>query len=745
MTLAEERAPVEFELSARYRAGAGPVLLTGVQAIARMLVEQHAADAREGRTTASFVSGYQGSPLGGLDQTLARATELQENAGLTLVPAVNEELAATAVWGSQSRCPATPQRRRRHRRLVRQGAGRRPRGRPPPPRQHVRRAPVRRRALLAGDDPAASPRPSPASPSARSRATACPCSTPARPRRSCALAATAWRCPARRACWVGMKITADVADGVFALDGTCGDVDDHGARDRLGRPAVELPAVPDARPARVARRRGADVRAALGDGPRVPRRQPGQRRGGRRTRTRGSASWRAGRRSPTSARRWPTSASRPRSRRPRRAGIRLLRLGMVHPVQRGLLRSRRGPADGAGRRGEVGVHRVGRPRALYGLAEPPRSSARGTRTASRWSPGGRADGGRAGRAAAPGAERPPRSSPRRAARPRTVDAARGRAHPPSFCSGCPHNRSTVVPAGAVGGRGIGCHAMVITGRPAAGHLVHADGRRGRAVDRAGALHRRGAHVPEHGDGTFSHSGQLAVQAASPPGPRSPTRSCSTGAVAMTGGQDAAGGLEVPQLRRSCWPRASRGSSCAPTTREHFRGLPRCRTGSTWGPRPARTRPSARSPRRPASPCSSTTSPARRNRAGCASAARSRCAAQRVVINEAVCEGCGDCGVKSNCLSVQPVETELGRKTHIDQSSCNTDYCCLARRLPLVRDRAVPAAARAEAAAGPTRRPLPEVEPSRRGRRTPGGRIGGTGDRHRQPGARHRRVPATASA
>ena len=68
---------VDFELASRYRPGTGPVLLTGVQAIARLLVEQHAADAAAGLRTASFVSGYQGSPLGGLDQTLARATELR--------------------------------------------------------------------------------------------------------------------------------------------------------------------------------------------------------------------------------------------------------------------------------------------------------------------------------------------------------------------------------------------------------------------------------------------------------------------------------------------------------------------------------------------------------------------------------------------------------------------------------------------------------------------------------------------
>ncbi|HEX4247807.1 MAG TPA: hypothetical protein VH008_08055, partial [Pseudonocardia sp.] len=84
MTLQSDQAgpatPVDFSLDQRYRAGAGPVLLTGVQAIGRLLVEQHAADARAGLHTASFVSGYQGSPLGVLDKALAGAPELVETA-----------------------------------------------------------------------------------------------------------------------------------------------------------------------------------------------------------------------------------------------------------------------------------------------------------------------------------------------------------------------------------------------------------------------------------------------------------------------------------------------------------------------------------------------------------------------------------------------------------------------------------------------------------------------------------------
>ncbi len=92
-------------LNDRYRASSGPVLLTGVQAIARMLVEQHEHDRAAGRNVATFVSGYQGSPLAGLDQLLASLPELSARHHVRLVPGVNEELAATSVWGARSSSP----------------------------------------------------------------------------------------------------------------------------------------------------------------------------------------------------------------------------------------------------------------------------------------------------------------------------------------------------------------------------------------------------------------------------------------------------------------------------------------------------------------------------------------------------------------------------------------------------------------------------------------------------------------
>src|SRR3954454_18701716 len=94
-------APAVYSPEQRYVPGARPVLLTGVQAIARLLVEQHARDRAAGRSIDSFVSGYPGSPLGGLDKLLHSQPQLKRDHGVHHVPGLNEELGATAVWGSQ--------------------------------------------------------------------------------------------------------------------------------------------------------------------------------------------------------------------------------------------------------------------------------------------------------------------------------------------------------------------------------------------------------------------------------------------------------------------------------------------------------------------------------------------------------------------------------------------------------------------------------------------------------------------
>jgi len=723
MTVAEERAPVEFELSARYRAGAGPVLLTGVQAIARMLVEQHAADARAGLSTASFVSGYQGSPLGGLDQTLARATELQENAGLTLVPAVNEELAATAIWGSQVEVPG-------HGRSV-DGVvgvwyGKAPGvDRAGDPLRHGNMCgahPSGGVLVLAGDDPSCKSSTIPCISERTLMGYGLPVLYPGTAEEIVRLGRYGIALSRASGMWVGMKITSDVADGVYALDGvgdlpvTVPELEWEGAPWQYRQYPMLVPPGSLEAEAQMYGPRWAMVHAFLAANPvnTVEVGAPG--------------AWLgivAGGKAFTDVRQALRDLGLDDDGLAR-AGVKLLRLGMIHPVERDKLRAFATGVDTVLVVEEKSAFVESAVRdALYGLPDAPAVIGSTDAAGAPLVPvaGELTAGALAGPLRRVLGDRVEMAPPRRepAALPLLTV---GRT--PYFCSGCPHNRSTLVPEGAVAGGGIGCHAMVaFTGRPESevSSITQMGGEGAQWIGQA--PYTDAGHMFQNmGDGTFAHSGQLAVQACVAAGVSITYKLLFNRAVAMTGGQDAAGGLEVPALTAKLLAEGvSKIIVCADEP-ERFRDLDPLPSGVALWPRERlddAQRVLAETPGVTVlvydQRCAAES---RRLRKRGAIPVRTT----RVVINEAVCEGCGDCGVKSNCLSVQPVETELGRKTRIDQTSCNTDYSCLAGDCPsfVTVEAGSDSTARPESPEPP---PVPDVERPTSGDVFLAG-IGGTG-------------------
>jgi indolepyruvate ferredoxin oxidoreductase len=253
------------------------------------------------------------------------------------------------------------------------------------------------------------------------------------------------------------------------------------------------------------------------------------------------------------------------------------------------------------------------------------------------------------------------------------------ARTPAFCSGCPHNRSTVVPVGSITGGGVGCHGMIhferrhadeqfVPPTPMGAEGAHWVGLAPFVGDR---------HIFQNlGDGTFSHSGSLAIRACVAAGVHITFKLLYNSAVAMTGGQDVAGLMDVPALTRSL---AAEGVSAIAVCTEDM---------GRYG-RDAAFAPGVQV--RPREDVVAVQEELRAHPGVSVLVYDQRCAAearrlrkrgeldeppQRVVVNQAVCEGCGDCSRISNCLSVLPVATEFGERREIHQSSCNKDFSCL---------------------------------------------------------------------
>ena len=246
---------------------------------------------------------------------------------------------------------------------------------------------------------------------------------------------------------------------------------------------------------------------------------------------------------------------------------------------------------------------------------------------------------------------------------------------PYFCSGCPHNSSTVVPEGSRAYAGIGCHFMAQWMDRSTLGYTHMGGEGANWIGEAPFSTR--PHVFQNiGDGTYNHSGYMAIRAAIASGVNITYKILFNDAVAMTGGQMHDGGLTVPQIAAQV---AAEGAKRVVVVSDEPKKYP---SGTKWpdgitfhhrDDLQAVQKVLAEIPGCTVLIYDQTCAAEKRRR-------RKRGTFpdpdKRVIINELVCEGCGDCGVQSNCVSVQPLETEFGRKRVIDQSSCNKDYSCV---------------------------------------------------------------------
>ncbi|MGE5049778.1 MAG: indolepyruvate ferredoxin oxidoreductase family protein, partial [Deltaproteobacteria bacterium] len=393
----------------------------------------------------------------------------------------------------------------------------------------------------------------------------------------------------------------------------------------------------------------------------------------------------------------------------RHAGVRLLKIGMLYPIETGIVREFAKGLD------EILVVEEKRPflemllrDALYGAPHAPRIIGKLDDGGNALVPAhGELDADSIAPLIARRLTGPlPESVRERIA---FLGAARQRPAPLSvarsafFCSGCPHNTSTVVPQGSIAGGGIGCHTMAIRMDRSVVGLTQMGGE---GVQWVGAAPFSGTqHIFQNiGDGTLFHSGMLAVKAAVSAGVNITYKVLYNGAVAMTGGQQAAGALPVPSLVRQLLAEGVREVAVVSDDPGKYRreDLP----GATLHHRDDLDEVQRRLREVPGVTALVYDQECAAEKRRLRKRGKRPDPPMRVFIDTAVCEGCGDCGVKSNCLSVQPVETEFGRKTRIHQSSCNKDYSCLKGDCPSFLT-AVPVG---EEAPKRKRRPAPMDEP-----------------------------------
>ncbi|MGE5242896.1 MAG: indolepyruvate ferredoxin oxidoreductase family protein [Betaproteobacteria bacterium] len=674
-------------LDERYLRERGTVYLTGMQALVRLPIDQHRRDVRTGLRTGTFISGYPGSPLAGYDLALRRARGILDRHDILHVPGANEELAATAISGTQmlDRYPHS-----RVDGVVALWYGKGPGvDRSGDALKHGNFAGTSRHGavvLLSGEDHEAKSSTMPYQDDYAFLSAGIPVLYPASVAEFLELGLHAIAMSRYSGCWVALKLVGALADG-----GATVEVDPD-------RPSIVVPTLTiQGRPFQKAtdftffpgsnveterrlfeERYRAVVAYARANGlDRTLLAHPGDRLG---IVTAGKSA--------TDVAQALTDMGLDGAALTR-AGVRVLKVGLIYPVDRQALREfARGLDDVVVVEEKRGFLESQVKEALYDLDPRVRVVGKADETGAPLFPvhGGMDADAVAERlgprllryAEEPGIAR--RLDELRATRQRAYELLPGRTA--NYCSGCPHNVSTRLADGQLAWGSPGCHSFASIIEQPERHIVSMTQLGGEGAPWIGlAPFTDRAHIVQNvGDGSLFHSSYLNIRFAVAAGATLTFRILYNGSVANTGARDAVGARTVPELTRLLEiegvreiavltpdPQAYRGAALASNARVHAvqeqdavqRALEQ-RGGVTvliYDGLCANER-------------------RRRQKRGLAPPPQ-----RFVVINPAVCEGCGHCGALTNCMSLHTIETEFGSKTTIHESSCNQDYSCLGGDCP----------------------------------------------------------------
>ena len=674
-----------YRLADNLSADRGTVFLTGTQALVRLLLMQRQLDVARKLRTAGFVAGYRGSPLGMVDQQLWKAKPLLDAAGVQFLPAINEDLAATACLGTQ-RVALDPNRTVDgvHAMWYGKGPGVDRAGDALKHGNAYGASALGGVLVVAGDDHGCVSSSMPHQSDLAMQAWSMPVLHPANVAEYLEFGLYGWALSRFCGAWVGFKAISEVVESAMTVDLDAVPLDfsrpvDFTAPQPLHVRALDLPSLAleerlalkldavraFARVNSLDKHVVASPRATLGivtvgkahfDFMEVLRRLELD----------------------------PNALAA--------AGVRVYKVGLVFPIEpTRLLGFVQGLEEILVIEEKAPVVERQIKELLYAVPTEQRPRIAGKTAPDGMTPLLSALGElRPSRVMPVVAEWLARLNPALDRRALVVDFTMPRLlsnvadavrRPPYFCSGCPHNTSTKVPAGSRALAGIGCHFMATwMDRNTSGLIqMGAEG-----IDWAAhARFTTDKHVFQNlGDGTYFHSGLLAIRQAVAAGANITYKLLYNDAVAMTGGQPVDGRISVPAIARQVEAEGAQRVVVVSDEIAKYHGREReFPPGTTFHDRSeldAMQRSLREIPGVTLLLYDQACAAEKRRRRKKGELADPT---TRVFINESVCEGCGDCGEASNCVSVIPVRTDWGRKRQIEQSSCNKDYSCLSGFCP----------------------------------------------------------------